>query len=334
MKMKFQQTGLTLIELMVAVLLSSLLLLGLLQTFDANRQSNNIQMAFSRVQENGRIAMELIGKDIRMADYWGCQPDASAISNNLDSADEPYASNPGDYDWTTGDSIEIVDNASSEIRGSINVIDGTDILTIRTSVDACNATGKTHNMESANIKVSQSCDQYIDKGDILLLTNCQAGDLFAASTDLSGCGGNKCTLTHNTGTITPDAQYVDNATNFSTTYNSDARLLVPIKKTYFVANDVDGVPSLYLITNSAAPVQMVAGIETMQLSVGQDTDSNGSIDVFTTTIPTGAGALDNVLTVRAQIIARDDQNVNSSEADGLLRKTFVSTSTIRNRVNN
>jgi type IV pilus assembly protein PilW len=67
-----QQNGMTLIEIMIALLLGVFLLAGVIQIFISSRETNRVQEALSRLQENGRFAMDFIGRDIRMADYRAC----------------------------------------------------------------------------------------------------------------------------------------------------------------------------------------------------------------------------------------------------------------------
>jgi type IV pilus assembly protein PilW len=64
-----RQQGLTLIEIMVALVISLFLLAGLLQLFIGTRQSARIQENLSRVQENGRYAVDYLGRVIRLAGY-------------------------------------------------------------------------------------------------------------------------------------------------------------------------------------------------------------------------------------------------------------------------
>jgi len=84
--------GYTLIELLIATGLGIFLLSGVVQIFNSNSQSIRLVNASARVQEGGRIAMEMLTRDIRMADYWGCAPDPSTITNHLktDGSDTDY----------------------------------------------------------------------------------------------------------------------------------------------------------------------------------------------------------------------------------------------------
>jgi prepilin-type N-terminal cleavage/methylation domain-containing protein len=86
------QGGFSLIELMVTILISSLLLLGVLQLFintsDTDRTSNEL----ARVQENGRLVLELITREARRAGYQGCVPASnSTVSDGITYPDDALA---------------------------------------------------------------------------------------------------------------------------------------------------------------------------------------------------------------------------------------------------
>ncbi len=67
-----REQGLTLIEILIALLLGAFLIGGVLEIFVNTRETNRMQEALSRLQENGRFAMEFIGRDLRMAGYSFC----------------------------------------------------------------------------------------------------------------------------------------------------------------------------------------------------------------------------------------------------------------------
>ncbi len=63
------QGGLTLIEILVALVLSLFLLIGLIQIFIGTRQSSRVLENLSRVQENGRFSIDAINRIVRLAGY-------------------------------------------------------------------------------------------------------------------------------------------------------------------------------------------------------------------------------------------------------------------------
>ncbi|MEZ5665656.1 MAG: PilW family protein [Burkholderiaceae bacterium] len=62
----------TLVELMVGAALGLLVVLAVVYVFAGSRASYRHQESFSAVQESGRIALELLTRDIRMAGFPGC----------------------------------------------------------------------------------------------------------------------------------------------------------------------------------------------------------------------------------------------------------------------
>lgn len=72
--------GLSLIELMIAMLLSSLVLLGLLTLMNNVGSSNRAQDGLARLQENGRYAVQQLARDLREAGNQFCSRYAVAAS--------------------------------------------------------------------------------------------------------------------------------------------------------------------------------------------------------------------------------------------------------------
>ncbi len=66
------QKGLTLIEIMIALLIGVFLLGGIIQIFIGSKQTYRMQEGLSRLQENGRFALDFLAKDIRMGGYREC----------------------------------------------------------------------------------------------------------------------------------------------------------------------------------------------------------------------------------------------------------------------
>ena len=67
----FCQSGLSLIELMVAITIGLLLLSGVFTIFMSNKQSYRVQENMGRVQENGRFAVDLMARTLRMTAWQG-----------------------------------------------------------------------------------------------------------------------------------------------------------------------------------------------------------------------------------------------------------------------
>jgi len=69
--MKRRQSGLTLVELMVALAIGSFLIIGAVQIYNQSRQAFVVNESIARVQETAQFAMDTIEADLRMASNWG-----------------------------------------------------------------------------------------------------------------------------------------------------------------------------------------------------------------------------------------------------------------------
>lgn len=64
-----RQRGLTLTELMVALAISLIVLAGVITLYVTNRHAYALQDGVSRVQENGRFALDILARELRMAGF-------------------------------------------------------------------------------------------------------------------------------------------------------------------------------------------------------------------------------------------------------------------------
>jgi type IV pilus assembly protein PilW len=67
-----RQQGFSLVELMVAIVLASLLILGVTQLYSNSAATDRTNSALARVQESGRTVLELIRQDAWRAGFEGC----------------------------------------------------------------------------------------------------------------------------------------------------------------------------------------------------------------------------------------------------------------------
>jgi type IV pilus assembly protein PilW len=77
----FRQTGLSLVELLVAIALGLVLLAGIGTIYMGSQQTYRMQEANARLQENGRYALEIIGRSLRQAGADGVlTPNLTAVA--------------------------------------------------------------------------------------------------------------------------------------------------------------------------------------------------------------------------------------------------------------
>lgn len=147
-----RQVGFSLVEIMVAMVAGLLLTAGIGQVYLGAKQTYNTQDQLSRLQENGRYALELLSRDLRMAGSLGCRARTGDTMNMLTDPTDFYSdfarylagfeasgTRPGEtyaitntYPSPTSASgawSPALPAVSPAING--NVIPGTDILALR-----------------------------------------------------------------------------------------------------------------------------------------------------------------------------------------------------------
>jgi len=67
-----RDNGFTLIEIMIALLLSAILLGGVVQVYSSSKQTYRVTENITLMQENSRFAMSVLTREIRMASFSPC----------------------------------------------------------------------------------------------------------------------------------------------------------------------------------------------------------------------------------------------------------------------
>ncbi|MGV8959388.1 MAG: PilW family protein [Stenotrophomonas sp.] len=93
--------GLSLIELMIAMAIGLVLLLGLVQVMAASRAAYQLSSGVARTQENARFAMESLQRDLRMAGHLGCVNDQARMQEGLEGVHLKFLINAKNYPGAT-----------------------------------------------------------------------------------------------------------------------------------------------------------------------------------------------------------------------------------------
>lgn len=335
-----RQAGLTLVELMVAMLLSLMLLSGVITVFQANKVTFYTQEGLAQLQENGRMALALISRDIRNAGYRGCNSRTSTFNSTLNDTTG--------YVWNMDnrvDGFEAVNASTFEdkdgngINSSISTktpapstADISDVLTIRFS-DGDGARVTAQASSTSDLTVSGISG--ISPNDILMVSNCQDAVVFQAT----GINGND--IQHQA------SGSPGNTTNDLGNVFVDGDVSRVTVRTYYVATGAGGRPSLYRIEDNGAPQEVIEGIDNLQVLYGEDTDADNRVnnyvdanavndweDVLALRITVLASSLNNNTTDddNRQTYTFDGRTVLAANNDRRLRQAFSTTVTLRSMV--
>ena len=298
-KAKRQQAGLSLIELMVAIVIGSLLLLGAASLLINNKRIYQTQDQLGRMQENARFAVQRMFHDISMAGYFGCTGAAGAITNNLQ---DPLATGGADYDVSRP--VEGFDNATGNWLPSNKSFSpspartralGTDGITVRGMSGmsyyldkASPITSQTDDVK-VEIPASMELDKAIETNDVVMLADCKGADIFQATTVTPDTGNKTLTLAHamsgDNKTASLHKLYQDYE-NRDTGANkkSVARVAKLNVNRYYIASNApdsrcDDPGNCSLYRNNE---ELVEGVKDMQLLYGINsaTDNNATPDQY------------------------------------------------------
>jgi len=75
-----RQDGLTLVEMMIAMLIGLFLTLGSITVYMQSKRQFNVSDSMARLQENVRFALDVIEPDVRLANFWGLNDTSGPIN--------------------------------------------------------------------------------------------------------------------------------------------------------------------------------------------------------------------------------------------------------------
>ncbi|HEX22585.1 MAG TPA: hypothetical protein ENH21_04065, partial [Chromatiales bacterium] len=210
-----------------------------------------------------------------------------------------------------------------------DVLPNTDIISIARGEDMGIRLDGNLSSVNANIQLDAALAAgRFQAGDILVISDCVEGDIFAANSVSNGPG--KVTIAH--------VNTVNTGNFLSKAYGPDAEVMALVNHIYFIGTGSSGQPALfrYALGNNGVMTaeELVEGVEDMQITYGEDTDgdrtANAYVDADT------IGDMSQVVSTRVDFTLRSlEDNITASagaSGDRRLRRSFSSTTTIRNRV--
>lgn len=330
MKHLNKQRGISLVEIMVAMVISLFLLAGIVQVYTGNRATFSFTNALAEIQENGRFALDLMSQDLRLTSVWGCiefdPDDTSNVNNTLDGGTVP-GYDPDFHDFVGEDNISGTNGTG---------LNGSDRLTIRG--------GKTGQANVQSPFFAATSNQIVTDeittiaaGDFVLIARCGANDLLIdEEADIQRVTAS-LPITGNT------QRQLTFADTKSQQFENDAVVIELQTVNYFIANGASGEPALFRQEFDGAAQELVEGVEEMQILYGVDTDNDEFPNQYQTA--DAVGDFNDVVSVRISLLVRSVDDFVTEDAqtytfngatvtpgDRRIRQTFSSTIALRNRI--
>ncbi len=326
--------GFTLIELMIAMVLGLIVIGGVISVFIAGQRSYATNNALADVQENSRIAFEMLVQDIRGAGLTGCN-NSAPVGNVLKNQNTEWFAN-----WTNalhGFTGTQADPAVTTGTAQGQRVAGTGSIQVIGADDA-GLSIKTYVKNSAQFTLNQTSP--LSPGDIIVVCD-PSHTAITQVTGPSSSGTNVEVINDIGNTVYPGN--CSKGLGFPTicTANGNQYLFRPNSQIvklsahdWYIGINPLGGKSLYRgsvdtrSSNSSAPrisEEMVRDVNDMQMLYHVP----GAVDFKTADLITDWTAVDGV---RVTLTLESTDKRASTTSKAILR-TLVATATVRNRVN-
>jgi len=384
--------GFSLIELMVALVLGLILMGGVISVFITSKSTYSLNNALGAVQESGRFAMGLMAPNIRMAGFMGCAAVAngatySTLTNtpsdiyNFANAVEGYeAKNTGVGGAYTMPSTVVADTTATDwapapatapgvpsalmtMTGAVPPVKGSDMFVLHEAAGNgfyIQPNGSGNYVSSGNVYLLPADAQQIQQGQILIVSDCK-NTVLSQATNTPGTSNDGHVEHSNSGSYVPGNTNPQWPVNFG----KGAQLFVAEAYVYYIGIGKDLGPSLYMVNlgvtgTAATPVELVSGVENMQVLYGVNTSGATGDNVAPNAfVPADVVYANNdwanVVSLRIALITQSDDNstdktpataptytlLDSSSTYGVtltapkdrrLRRVFQETISIRNKL--
>lgn len=285
------QRGLSLIELMVALILGVFLILGAVTVYNQSRQTYRASESVARLQEVARLAMDVLESDIRMASYWGLNNRSDYISERDDFTSAQFTALS--LCGATGSNWAI--DIDRYLAGSTNSYG----LTCAAALPA-----QTSSDVLVVRRASEATPTQLDTNRVYLQTSRIRGSLFVPACtdplDTTCIPANYAPPASQSRQLVVHAYYVSSQSTASTQ--------IPSLRRKVLGNVNAG-------TAAVEDQEVVAGVEDLQIQFGVDTDATPGIDAYVNpnAVPAGARIMAARVWLRIRSEERDFGHVDDTD---------------------
>ena len=280
--------GFSIIELMVALVITLILLGGIGQIFLSSKKSFTIQNTLGRQQENGRYTIDTIAQDVRRAGYWGGNAQIDEIAG-------------GTLDQLNDDGTCIADNTWGRMLNR-----------------------RIYGLNNANAGYTcipnNGATNGFERGDVLVLrysapweAGCGVPDCLTTPTFEANRIYLRSSLFEGRIFLGSDANNPANEFDFDITTPPTGleRVAELVAHAYYIGDSGQtcegiAVPSLFRATlnsnGAPQPEEIAYGVENLQIRYGVDTDNDESVNQYVDA--TGVADWDQVIAARIWVLTR------------------------------
>lgn len=253
---------------MIGLTLGLFLLGGVISIFISTQQAGRATDSLSRIQENARMAFELMARDIREAGGNPCNQTNSVVNVLNNAAANAWSNWVG---GVTGYGTDAAFNAAFPAIGTGTAtgqrITGTDALTVMGASGTSVTMARMPN--GASFFVNTTAHGFED-GDILMVCDFSLSSIF----QVTNANSSNVTIVHNTGgSVSPGNSSVNLGPNGDQhIYGPNSQLVRFVSSTWYVGasgrNDTAGNPirSLFRVVNNTLTTEMIEGVDNMALT--------------------------------------------------------------------
>lgn len=332
------QRGMSLIELMVASLLSVFVLAGILQVLTNTTTTKAIDNGLTEVQESGRFALDIMADAVRYRGFQGCILPVAIDQTQVGNVDWDNASQT----QSVANDFDLPNFASSSLRGyevssdgvwtpdlgaqgySADIvaliadgdvpspIDGSDVLSVQYASPTGVNLASSMTTLADPLTIEQNPDDLGLEG-VAFVGDCLMGDVFRISSDLGAEAPFSLhhTLSHNS------------SNNLRRLYNTEAEVRQFNVDTFYVGDtgrvDQSGnlVPALFRRDINGEVIELVEGVERLEIRYGEVLET-GNIRYLTADEIT-ADDWPRVKTIEIGILVRTTKEVLTQNDEAIYR---------------
>lgn len=323
--------GFTLVEVIIALLVSVIFMATLTKILIINKQSLFSQNGLEQIKNESSFALSAINKDVRSAGFKGCVSGVKNSANYINSQNVSTISTFGGnafpiegYNGSGSFSPALSTSLSSFLQ--LTPDSNFDILVVRNSTNSPYTLTSDMLTTTDNLQIPDSTG--LVPNQFAIISNCSSNTLF------------------NVGTVGSNYIQSTSGTGLTYVYPTGAQIYLWDTIVYFV-NTSNGVSSLYRQINNNVPDLIATNVEKFSMLYGLDLNSSYNATQYVTADL--VANYNNIINVKVGLVLKSNitstgaskvtvtknysyifNGTTVTPADGQIRKIYYSIITLRN----